>query len=221
MNSQLKEFAKKHSWEHQMNTSKGLDSWSNYGGPNLGNLVVVIGQNRDSELLEESNFESALDMLGGKSKDVIVERFGHWGCGWFELILVNPKNKAKLQIAYDIHKLLEQYPVLDDSDYSDRQSEKFSDYADGAKQDLAEALCLHFGLPEKFSKSEDMLYLAYALNIKAQYYYGEDACVDVYDCREPDDRDLKRLETIMQQLEYSLEDNQAFQYLAACLGIGE
>jgi len=120
----LKEFVNQFSWSKQMERSNGLDSFSNYSGPDLGDLVVVCGRNRDSELIAESNFECALKELGGESETVRVERFGHWGCGWFELILVDPKDTKALETAYSIKRCLQEYVLLDDSDFSEREFEQ-------------------------------------------------------------------------------------------------
>ena len=110
----LAEFIKTESWRFQMDGSRRLAGWSNYSGGEMehADWVVVIGRNRDSEVLEESNFASALEQLGGESKNVEIHRFGHWGCGWFELLMVNPKHLKSLRVAYNIHKSLEHYPVL-------------------------------------------------------------------------------------------------------------
>lgn len=86
----------------------------------IGEFVVLpCTQNRDSECLDRSNFEVALRMLGGESEDVQVHRFGHWGNGWFELILVNPANAEKLAIAEDIDNCLSEYVALDDEHLSE------------------------------------------------------------------------------------------------------
>lgn len=186
----LKEFASTHSWETQMNRAQGLDSWNNYSGPSMGTWVVSVGRNRDSEILELSNFDVALERLGGESKHVRIERFGHWGCGWFELILVNPRNAKALKEAYSIHRDLKSYSVLDESDFSEREYEAYQEYADGAKADLAKALALHFGL----KNTRTLRSLAYELNMEAQFYGGNDCCVNIYSGRKPDQRDLRELQ---------------------------
>lgn len=40
-------------------------------------IVVPVSQNRDSGPFEESNFTSALKILGGESEDVEVHQFNH------------------------------------------------------------------------------------------------------------------------------------------------
>ena len=93
-------------------------------------LVVPVSQTRDSGPLAQSNFAIALEMLGGKSETVEVHRFGHWGPGWFEIILVNPDDKERVKIANEIEASLENYPVLSDEDYSRRETGNyFAGYA--------------------------------------------------------------------------------------------
>lgn len=82
-------------------------------------LVAPCGRNRDSSVLDESNFEACLTGLGQEGEDVEVHRFGHWACGWFEIILVRPGSAAEVD-ALDTESALADYPVLDDSDYSER-----------------------------------------------------------------------------------------------------
>jgi hypothetical protein len=105
--------------------------------------------------MAESNFESALEMLGGESKSVRVDRFGHWACGWFELILVNPKNEAKLTKAYEIRKLLDEYPVLDDTDYYERENEEIESDFDHYRDDFIKTICEFIGVPEDHELTEN------------------------------------------------------------------
>jgi hypothetical protein len=83
-------------------------------------LVVPVARNRDSGCLDESNFAVALKCLGGESDTVQVHRFGHWANGWFEIIIVQPGTPAAKE-AESIEASLSDYPVLDDSDFSDRE----------------------------------------------------------------------------------------------------
>ena len=81
---------------------------------------VGPGRNRDSDQLTESNFATALALLGGESDTVEVHRFGHWACGWLEVIIAHPRRGDALQ---DIAARLADYPVLDEDDYSRREFE--------------------------------------------------------------------------------------------------
>lgn len=195
----LEQFKIQRTWLYQMTNSKGLDSFNNYIGepdPTDHWIVIPCSRNRDSEILEESNFSAALDMLGGEGKNVVVRRSGHWGCGWFEIILVNPKIKSKLNIAYQIYKLLQEYPVLDDSDYSERENEYRHEYAEGSKEDLAEALAAHFNI----KNSKSLVTLAYTLQIENQIYFGNDSCVNIYTSRKPDLYAAKDLLTVIDSI---------------------
>lgn len=87
-------------------------------------LVAPVSRTRDSEPMEESNFHVALESLGGESSTVEVHRFGHWGPGWFELILIDPSDAKKVKEGEDIAKALGNYPVLDDADLSRREHEE-------------------------------------------------------------------------------------------------
>lgn len=89
-------------------------------------LVVPVSRTRDTGPLEESNFDAALEMLGGESDDVEVHRFGHWGPGWFEIIIVRPGSEAETA-AKEIESRLEDYPLLDEDDASERETEAAND----------------------------------------------------------------------------------------------
>jgi hypothetical protein len=87
-------------------------------------LVAPVARNRDSGLLDLSNFNAALDMMGGESDNCEVHRFGHWGCGWFEIIIVKPDTPTAA-IAEEIEEALENYPVLDEDDWGKREYEAY------------------------------------------------------------------------------------------------
>lgn len=86
-------------------------------------LVLPVSQTRDSGCLAQSNFDTALEIMGGESDNVEVHRFGHWGPGWFEIIIFNPAVPDLLEKAEDIERCLENYPVLNDEDLSLREQE--------------------------------------------------------------------------------------------------
>ena len=78
---------------------------------------VIASRNRDSRILDQSNFESILESMGGESDTVQIIRSGHWACGWIELLLVNPTNIDKVEHAEWIHFELSKYPVFDENNY--------------------------------------------------------------------------------------------------------
>jgi hypothetical protein len=84
---------------------------------------VGVGQHRDSDCLARSNFRSMLRLLGGESDTVLVLRDSHWAVGWVETIYIHESNAAALQTADEILTALEDYPVVDESDYSELEWE--------------------------------------------------------------------------------------------------
>lgn len=102
----------------------GLDSLSNYAGQtDFGQLYCLVAQNRDSDCLSRSNFRSALKALGGESEDVEIHRFNHWACGWWEALAVKQGTEAFAK-AERIEAALENYPVVDEDDFSNLESEE-------------------------------------------------------------------------------------------------
>lgn len=83
-------------------------------------LVVGVMRTRDSGPLDESNFTAVLKALGGESDTVEVHRFGHWGPGWFEIVLVHPQHA---DAATKLEDALAYYPVLDENDLYEREHE--------------------------------------------------------------------------------------------------
>jgi hypothetical protein len=85
-------------------------------------LVAPVTQTRDSGPIDESNFKCFLDGLGGEGESVEVHRFGHWGPGWYEIIIIDPKAEDIVAKAEEMEASLEDYPVLDEQDLSERES---------------------------------------------------------------------------------------------------
>ncbi|MHC4310848.1 MAG: hypothetical protein ACYSW3_00070 [Planctomycetota bacterium] len=99
-------------------------------------FVVPVSRTRDTGAFSDSNFESALAMLGGEEPGLVeVHNFGHWGPGWFEIIIVAPYydreeirsgawiETIEAQVAHEIESALADYPCLDEMDLSDREVE--------------------------------------------------------------------------------------------------
>lgn len=93
-------------------------AWDSDGIEDIQEFFIVLGRNRDSDLLTESNWDAALKILGGESNTLQIHRFGHWACGWYELMLIHPSREAEGQA---IENDLESYPVLDEDDFSERE----------------------------------------------------------------------------------------------------
>ena len=89
-------------------------------------LVAPVSRNRDSGALERSNWRVVLKDLGGEGDDLEVHRFGHWACGWFEIIIVRP-DTAAAKSAEEWEGALSDYPVACDSDFSEEEMTEAND----------------------------------------------------------------------------------------------
>lgn len=78
-----------------------------------------VGQSRDSDALERSNFACMLKALGGESETVIVVRESHWLVGWVEWIAIHQDDEKACAIADEIKAALEDYPVINDDHWTE------------------------------------------------------------------------------------------------------
>lgn len=120
--------------------------------------VFPIILTRDADILTQSNFEVISKDLGAdKVPGVAIHSFNHWGCGYFDLILINPWNKSAVEKAEDWVSHLLSYPVADDNDYSNRVHEARNEYIsnDGIR-DLTERLSADYGLDLDNVSHDDM-----------------------------------------------------------------
>lgn len=201
-----------------------LERWtlpSSYAGPSFDEYYIVIGQNRDSDILSQSNFESALNELGGETETVRVIRQGHWACGWIELLMIHESDIESLIKADKMMKDYDNYPVIDEQHYSDLEYETYSKYAEEDKESLGKFLTEVFSIPEELESDTEEI--AYYLNLESQLKNGEDSCFNynIYHFRSTGDFDTEDLEDIITDcdIERFLENNKALKYLKAVLGI--
>lgn len=121
----LAEFVKERAWELP----------KSYIGPTYEGYVVVLGYHRDSHLIDQSNFHVTHETLKAVHKkqenredydedDLTIAAASHWAVGWVETILVRATNTELVREAAKICKAIEDYPILDDSDYSYREMEE-------------------------------------------------------------------------------------------------
>src|ERR1051326_6372873 len=123
-----------------------FDSLRNYiGETEFPDLDCLLTQNRDSNSLTRSNFESALKKLGGESDNVEVFRFGHWACGWWEALAVK-RGTPEHKIAEDIAAKLEDYPVVAELHWSELEWEEASDYWASLRVSERFELCKRFDI---------------------------------------------------------------------------
>jgi hypothetical protein len=94
--------------------------------------VLPVTCTRDATPLDDSNFETARRLLDDAGAVYETHRLGHWGVGWYEIVIIAPDD-ASLAAAGEIARALDSYPVLDDDDLCERETEEqdraWRDYA--------------------------------------------------------------------------------------------
>ena len=101
---------------------KSIKRWTrpdSYWGEEWPEYFVFLGQHRDSDALSRSNFECGLRELGGESETVFIVRERHWAVGWVEWIAIHESDEDALQNADEMADALSDYPVLDESHFSE------------------------------------------------------------------------------------------------------
>jgi hypothetical protein len=148
--------AKLKTW-HEHNSSGGIDGYSNYlGNTDIKDMLVFLGQNRDSDILTKSNFQVAIDRLGGESDTVQIHRFGHWACGWFESILIDPANIEAVKQAEIMLDSLSDYPVLDDNHYYKLEYDTANEYWQSCSQSEKARLCKDYKMDGRLSRCNNV-----------------------------------------------------------------
>lgn len=109
---------------------------SNYIGPNHDGWIVGLSTHRDADLCSESNFDVLLERLGGESKHVQVIRNGHWGVGWVETIHVSERSEKHLEILRGALNSLEDYGLLNEDDFCEREREQLENDFDIYKSEF-------------------------------------------------------------------------------------
>lgn len=135
-----------HTLQQVAKNPSGWDSESNYLGEPLENfsqLFVVMTRNRDSGLLTNHNWDVALGELRGESENVVIHRFGHWAYGWWEALCVTPEKQAEGQAIVD---RLEDYPLLDEGGFSEKEWEAANKYWDELSLPERVELCQQAGV---------------------------------------------------------------------------
>lgn len=117
-----------------------VKEWSHpecyFGATWEGWFSAGFGRSRDSDALEESNFQVAYDALKPLDTDVDSEtsvrivREGHWAVGWVEWIAIHNTNKAAIAKAQKLCESANDYPILDESHFSNLEYERAMGYWD-------------------------------------------------------------------------------------------
>lgn len=114
--------------------------------------AIIYTHHRDSGLLDQSNAAAVAAKLepftDGDDPDAVPERHRHWACGWIDGFSIRVFRSGEITDAFrtyhELSRRLDDYPVLDETDYSNRQYE-------ATLQNIGEAawrLGRRFRLPE-------------------------------------------------------------------------
>ena len=109
--------------------------------------VAPVGITRDTPegSYSYSNFKVLEQELENKcGEEWENHRFGHWGPGWFEIILVKPNSRA-FWICDETERALEDYPILDEEDHSCRQWDAAVEAWEWMQLDDRVKACSRFG----------------------------------------------------------------------------
>ena len=116
--------------------------------------AVIYTHNRDSGLLDQSNAsviaKTMMSFTEGDDPNVVFESHHHWACGHIDGFSVRVFKRGRITKAFRVyHELAERmadYPILDESDYSERES-------NATYENIGEAawrLKQEFDLPEEW-----------------------------------------------------------------------
>lgn len=99
--------------------------------------LVVYAVHRESDCLSRSNYRCLVASLAGDkfklagakgcqtlTDDVAIEEASHWAAGWVQYLVINPANTELVAKAEKLLEKIDDYPVLDDSDYSELETEE-------------------------------------------------------------------------------------------------
>jgi len=88
---------------------------------------IVYTHNRDSGLVAQSNADAIAKLLAEFPNDVIEEHHSHWAVGWVDGYAIRVYRRGVITKGFraycDILTRLDDYPLLDEEDYSKREYE--------------------------------------------------------------------------------------------------
>lgn len=118
------------------------------------NWAVIYTHHRDSGLLDQSNAaviaKAMQPFVDADDSDVGAEQHSHWACGWIDGYSIRVFRNGEITEAFrTYHKLAErmdQYPILDEEDFSRREFEATLENIDLAAWKLKQG----FDLPDEW-----------------------------------------------------------------------
>jgi len=144
---------------------RGIEKWkypSNYMGTDYEGYYILYSMNRDSDYLTVSNFETILklfedigvnvvedyDMSSDKHPSVINVRMKHWLVGWIDTIMIHEDASSVIWDQVEsINNSLSDYPVLDDDDFYQKESDIINESYDSyIKDEFTDIIKKHYDL---------------------------------------------------------------------------
>jgi hypothetical protein len=114
-----------------------------YHGDLTKDWIPVYSKNRDSAILEESNFDQYIQELiesdYEKGEYWTVETFNHWAVGHVTYIFVRAFDDSSNltpvmgDVVFKLSEALEHYPILDEEDVSEREYNAQMEYIENAR----------------------------------------------------------------------------------------
>jgi hypothetical protein len=103
--------------------------WRGRQMQNAAEFTIIYTHHRESGLVNQSNaavIAKALEpFTTGDDPDVVAERHDHWAVGWIEGYSIRVFRGGRITDAFrtyfDLAEQMDQYPILDESDYSERE----------------------------------------------------------------------------------------------------
>lgn len=119
---------------------------NSYIGAEWQEYLVFLGQHRDSDSLTRSNFQVALERLGEESDTVLVVSENHWAVGWVEWIAIHKDDSKAIELATEMEESIEDYPILDETHYSNLEYTEAMDYWDSLSLSMKVDYCRDAGV---------------------------------------------------------------------------
>lgn len=99
-----------------------------YAGETFENYYVFLGRNRDSSILEDCNFDVAIERLKKIAEEsettFQIVRASHFLVCWIEWIAIHESAEDVLKLADTIQEELNDYPSLDDDKLTTLEGEE-------------------------------------------------------------------------------------------------
>ena len=115
--------------------------------------AIIYTHNRDSGLLDQSNTKVIAKAMApfteGDDADVVIESHSHWAVGHIDGFSIrvfdsNGEITPAFKVYHELAEAMDAYPILDESDYSERELEATLENV----EDAAWRLKNEFDLPE-------------------------------------------------------------------------